>query len=271
MTDSDGLSKSVKGFRFDLALLWAASARNLLEISLPYYNQEFSRLGLYSWQPIALDDSSVRRADASGDLSLDWRYWVLGEPEGAWKLGTGLAMSFPTGQGPYSSSHPLVATGAGGLTAAAWLNAEAGFGRARSWLQARLPYEFGYAADIAPGAFVAYRTNDSPLVLAGGRAWVSRAYSYDLVAGLAFDWHRAAGARHSLALEMRYDVLGPLKIDGVELAGSESSALDFVPQARFAFGDRVAVNLGWLAPLGYAANRAVSYWGELSLRVDYGI
>ena len=42
MPDADGVTKSVKGFRFELGLLWQASPRNLLELALPYYNQEFS-------------------------------------------------------------------------------------------------------------------------------------------------------------------------------------------------------------------------------------
>jgi hypothetical protein len=74
-----------------------------------------------------------------------------------------------------------------------------------------------------------------------------------------------------LAPQRQREEKGAMRLDGAELPSSSSSALKVVPQARFSFGKAMAVNFGWLTPLGYARNRAVSYWGEPLLRVDYSL
>jgi hypothetical protein len=268
MADADGVSKSVKGFEFDFKLLWAAGKRNLLEVSLPYFNQEFSRAVAFQFQPNNLDDATVRRADASGDLAFAWRGLVLGEPDGPYKAGLRAELSIPTGQGPFASAHPLVATGNGGFVAAGALVLEAGQGAWRGWAQARAPYEFGNSADIAPGAFIGYRKERPPLTLPGGRAWVSRAPSYSLCAGLAWEWFQGEAARHTLSLELQSEQRGSLLLDGAEVANTSSTLVSIVPQARFAFGKALALNFGWITPAGYASGQAVAYWGEFLIRVD---
>ena len=48
-----------------------------------------------------------------------------------------------------------------------------------------------------------------------------------------------------------------------------ADGLDLVPEARFSFDNTLTLNFGWISPLGTAANRAVSYWGEILIRVEY--
>jgi len=271
MPDADGVTKSVKGFRFELDLLWQASPRNLLEISLPYYNQEFSPYSPGQVLPNSLDNASVRRADASGDVAFGWRGLILGQPRDPYRAGLGVDFSIPTGQGPFSSAHPLVATGLGGMALAASLDIEGGAGAWTDWARFRAPYEFGYNADIAPGAFVAYAQDQPPQTLAGGRAWVSRAPSYDMTVGVGWDWYRSPLSLHSLALEVQLDQQGAMRLDGAEVPHSNSMELDFVPEARFSFDGVLALNFGWITPFGTAANRAVANWGEILVRADYAL
>ena len=268
MTDADGVSKSVKGFRFELRALWQASARNLIEISLPYYNQEFSRYNPGQVLPNALDDASVRREDATGDLSLLWRGLALGDIKSPLQAYLGLELSLPTGQGRFASSHPLVATGSGGFELAPALSLEGGSDAWKGWLQGRALHNFGYSADIAPGSLVAYRQDLAPQTLAGGRSWVGYGLSYEATLGLGWDWYVSDSARHRLALELQYQDNGALILDGAEVPNSRSSALNLVPEARFAFDGGFALNVGWISPMGLAKNMAVAYWGELLFRAD---
>lgn len=271
MPDADGVTKSVKGFRFELGLLWQLNSKNLIEMSLPYYNQEFSLYSPGQVLPNTLDNASVRRADASGDVSFGWRGLALGSPEGAMRAGLGLDFSFPTGQGPFASAHPLVATGLGGMALAASVDLETSRGSWTWWLQGRAPYEFGYSADIAPGAFVSYGQGRPAQVLSGGRAWVSRAPSYSASLGGSWDWFHSEDARHRLSLELQLDKQGAMKLDGAEVPNSQSMAFDIVPEASFSFDQTLALNFGWVTPFGTAANRAVANWGEILIRVEYAL
>jgi hypothetical protein len=266
--DADGVSKSVKGFRFDLDILWAASQRNLLELSIPYYNQEFSAYNPANTLPSSLGDPTVRRADASGDLALAYRRLLLGRAGAPLRAGASLGLSAPTGQGPFESQHPLVATGDGGFVGSLALDLQARAGDWMLWLQADAPYEFGYSADIAPGTFVGFAPDESPETLPGGRAWVSRDFSYEGLLGLGWNWYSSGLAHHRLALEAQFKRQGPMLIDGKPILDSDSIGVNLVPEARFAFDGGPGLNLGWILPM-LETNQPVGYWGEILIRVDF--
>jgi len=266
IVDTDGVTKSVKGFIFDLRILWAVDNRNLLELSIPYYNQEFSQYNPGQMTPNLLDDPTVRRADASGDLLLSYRRSLISK--GPLRAGLGLEFSSPTGQGPFESSNPLVATGSGGFSGALALDLESGAGAWLTWLNARVPYSLGYSADIAAGTVIAYNPDGSPEELSGGRDWVSQAFSYDAILGLGWDWYVTNSVRHRLAVEIKLNQSGAMQLDGRAIADSAQETLNVVPEARFAFADGLAINLGWITPLGYYSNEAFSYFGEVLIRAD---
>jgi hypothetical protein len=271
MLDSDGVEKSVKGFRFELRGLLKVSSQDLLDFSIPYFNQEFSRYSPDQVFPNSLDDSTVRRADAIGDISLGWRRSLFSVE--ALGLGASLELSLPTGQGPFNSSHPLVATGEGGFVAALALDALTGSREFPLWIQGRLPWEPGYSADIAPGTFLSFSSDPSNPIhtLAGGRAYVSRGFSYELDGGLGWLWYETPHAAHRLAVELKWTERAPLALDGLVLDETRQESFEVLPQARFSFSGGYALNLGWILPLYRQSNQAVSYFGEVLARMDFDL
>ena len=266
--------ESLFGYRFELDMLWQKSARNLFEISMPYYDQELSPyVGTASvGQPSNLNDSAANKSDTYGDLGLGWRGVVLGTAKGPWSLGLGLDLDIPTGQGPFSSPNILVATGVGGFSGAALLDLEASGSIWKGWIQGRLPYELGYSAYVGPGTFVAYDSNAPGPNYAdsfqGGNAWVNRAFSYTATAGFGWDWYVTDAVRHRVAVEVQLNEEGALLLDGQPVLNSYSMELDVIPEARFAFDKTLAINLGWVLPT-MAENRFFAQYGEIIVRLDY--
>lgn len=272
--DNDGIVKSVKGYVFDLRLLWAPDKNDLLEAWLPYDNIEFSAYTPGQTTPTLLDDPTVRRADASGDLGLAYRRLLVGG--GPLRLGLGLEVTGPTGQGPFESANPFVATGAGGFSAAATLDAETGYKGFLLWTEERVPYLLAYQADIPQNTIIAYDPSGNPETLNGGTADVSSGFSYSALLGLGWDWYVTEKVRHRIALEVQWVDQGEIILSGQGIPDTERKTLNVVPEARFAFNEGFAVNLGVYLPNWYATNQPVGSYPETLLgtyliRVDLNL
>ncbi len=247
---SDGNARAIKGFRFELRGLVQAGERSVFEINVPYYFQEYSRLSTEIRPPSLLNDTSVNRGDGLGDIRLGWIFtWLRTEHLSG---GLNLEMMTPTGEGPYASSSPFVATGQGSFGFAPALELSAHNTSWETWLQCRLPFDLGTVVDTA-----------------GKRVFVRRDPSLELNWGLRWTWFQEEPARHSLALEISRNVGGSQVVDGLAVPDSWTTSWDLVPQARFAFAHGFTFLFGWELPLWLATNQPAAYWGEPIFRADY--
>jgi hypothetical protein len=250
ISGSSTAHKGLKGFRFEADGLLKVSPRNILELRLPYYFQEFSWVYDGYTPPAALDDANVSRGDGLGDLSLAWRALVLTTPH--WSGGFSIEGTAPTGLGPYSSPTPLVATGQGNFGGALALNLRGAVRSISAWAEGRVILDFG-----------------SNVTTAGREVFVHRDRGFDLNAGLGWVWAESQAYQHSLVIEMSRATRGSWIVDGHPLAYSATTSLDLYPQMRFSYVRGFTFTLGWQLPLWLATNQAVSYWGEPMLRADY--
>ncbi len=262
MLDLDGLTKSVKGFQFELMSQWRLSPALALEAALPYQYKEFSQGLSYR-----LDDPTVRRGDGVGDLRLGARHaWIQGR---AFRLGARAGVVVPTGLSPFASQHGLMGAGGGSFQFEAGLAAEGRLSEAfELWLGASGFADLGAGADIAPGAFKGMDGAGGIATFAGGREFVRRQPGASAVAGLGYEWHRDEQAAHWIGFEAAWRMEGELEVAGQGVPDTRNWTLELLPQARFGFG-RFGLSAGWVLPMRLAANQPVSFDGELLLRADF--
>jgi hypothetical protein len=268
IVDSDGIPKSVKGFRFDFRTLWQAGKSSLLELSIPYYYQELSKDVSGNFVAAPLDDWTVRRGDGVGDLNLVWRQVLLGSSAGS--LGANLECSLPTGQGPFAAAHSLITTGTGAFGGALALQLEGHHGDWGGWLQGRMPFDLGANATIGNEAFVGYQPGSTtPRFLPSGPAFVRRDPGMEADLGLAWTWEESETYRHRLVIEVNAKNQGALVIGDARIMETAQQSIVVVPQASFSYASSISLTVGWLCHPLWAANQAISGWGELLIRADY--
>jgi hypothetical protein len=263
LLDVDGLVKQQQRIEVGLELDWQWNDRWGCRLALPYRFAEFSRLPpegfVYNFR---LDDPNLRRAENTGDLSLDLRRaW------GPW-LGAALEITAPTGLGPFEAPHPMVATGEGRWQFEPRFIAGAETGEHQFWLQAGFPVQAGREANLSSQAPLGFEAA-GPQTPSGGGAWLGPRYGAHGVAGWAWIWYRDKDSRHALALEADAWLRGAWNVGGNDLPGTQQQSLVLVPQLMSDFG-RFKALAAWTSPVLASQNVPVSTYGTTHLRVLYG-
>lgn len=216
-----------------------------------------------------LDDPGVDRSQGLGDVSVylrqDW-----GAPQG-WALGWGLALTAPSGLGPYEAPQPLAATGEGRWQGSLRTVAGGSWGAWQAWADAELNYQAGKDSVLSTAAPLRYDAKGPVFAPAGlsGPVYLDPRWGARAVLGLGWDWFKDDASRHSVNVSAIARQRAPLSLNGRAIDGTEEVIVSLQPELQGRFGAFEAL-AGWDAPPLWAQGLSVAYWGELQFRVNYG-
>lgn len=242
---------SQKQMEMTALLRWQASPRWLVEWMVPYSFIEYSPYTGNAFLPFSTNDPRANFGDAWGDLQCRIRYFSP-EPMGRadLRLGFMASVSAPTCHGPFSASHPYLATGAGTWQFQGGFMASQRAGVFKFWQQVSAVLPLGYPGTVPPGTLLTPDHDGIAYVYyPAGSAWIKPAEVYTAVLGIFYDFYRGPGHTLSLGTELTGSQSGKLALSGVEVGGTDQKSLGLLPQFNIEFATHFNLQGGLLYPL----------------------